>query len=47
MVGYNTLSWSWFLFVQQMMTSSNENVFRITGPLRGESTGDRWIPGHQ
>ena len=26
-----------------MMTSSNGNVFRVTGPLRGESTGDRWI----
>ena len=21
-----------------------ENVFRITGPLWGESNGDRWIP---
>ena len=28
-----------------MMTSSNENTFRVTGPLlRGESTGHRWIP---
>ena len=26
-----------------MMTSSNENSFRVTGPLWGESTGDRWI----
>ena len=27
-----------------MMTSSNENIFRLTGPLWGESTGHRWIP---
>ena len=27
-----------------MMTSSNANIFRVTGPLWGESTGHRWIP---
>ena len=27
-----------------MMTSSNGNIFRVTGPLCGESTGHRWIP---
>ena len=27
-----------------MMTSSNGNAFRITGPLCGEFTGHRWIP---
>ena len=27
-----------------MMMSSNGNVFRVTGPLCGEFTGDRWIP---
>ena len=27
-----------------MMTSSNENIFRVTGPLYGEFTGHRWIP---
>ena len=27
-----------------MMTSSNGNIFRVTGPLCGEFTGDRWIP---
>ena len=27
-----------------MMTSSNGNIFCITGPLRGESTSHRWIP---
>ena len=27
-----------------MMTSSNRNIFHITGPLWGESTGHIWIP---
>ena len=27
-----------------MMTSSNGNSFRVTGPLCGEFTGHRWIP---
>ena len=27
-----------------MMTSSNGKIFRVTGPLWGESTGHRWIP---
>ena len=27
-----------------MMTSSNGNLFRVTGPLCEEFTGDRWIP---
>ena len=27
-----------------MMTSSNGNIFRVTGPLWRESTGHRWIP---
>ena len=26
------------------MTSSNGNIFRVTGPLWGEFTGHRWIP---
>ena len=29
---------------QCMMTSSNENIFRVTGSLCGEFTGHRWIP---
>ena len=29
---------------QAMMTSSNGNIFRVTGPLCGEFTGRRWIP---
>ena len=28
-----------------MMTSSNGNISRITGPLCGEFTGHRWFPG--
>ena len=27
-----------------MMTSSNGNIFHVTGPLWGESTGHRWLP---
>ena len=27
-----------------MVTSSNGNIFRVTGPLCGEFTGHRWIP---
>ena len=27
-----------------MMTSSNGNIFPVTGPLCGELTGSRWIP---
>ena len=27
-----------------MMTSSNRNIFRVTGPLWEESIGDRWVP---
>ena len=30
--------------VHIMMMSSNGNIFHITGPLWGESTGHRWIP---
>ena len=30
-----------------MMTSSNGNIFCVTGPLCGEFTGHRWIPGHR
>ena len=27
-----------------IMMSSSGNIFRVTGPLCGEFTGDRWIP---
>ena len=30
--------------VYHMMTSSNGNIFRVTGHLCGEFTGPRWIP---
>ena len=30
-----------------MMTSSNGNIFRVTGHLCGESTGNRWIPAQR
>ena len=26
------------------MTSSSGNIFRVSGPLWGETTGHRWIP---
>ena len=35
---------SWASIVCDMMTSSNGNIFRITGHLCGEFTGPRWIP---
>ena len=31
-------------FITFMMTSSNGNIFRVTGHLCGEFTGPRWIP---
>ena len=33
-----------YLITQDMMTSSDGNIFRVTGPLCGELTGDRSIP---
>ena len=33
-----------YSFQSYMMTSSNGNIFRVTGPLWGEFTGHRWIP---
>ena len=33
-----------FNFLELMMTSSNGNIIRVTGPVCGESTGHRWIP---
>ena len=32
------------IYLIYMMTSSNGNIFRVTGPLCGEFTGQRWIP---
>ena len=41
--GYSewTKSITWLV---NMMTSSNGNIFHVTGPLWGESTGHLWIP---
>ena len=33
--------------INSMMTSSNGNIFRVTGHLCGEFTGPRWIPGQR
>ena len=33
--------------LQPMMTSSNANIFCVTGPLWGESIGHRWIPSQK
>ena len=33
-----------YLILWIMMTSSNGNIFRVTGPLWGEFTGYWWIP---
>ena len=38
------LSLGWSQGEINMMTSSNGNIFRVTGPLYGEFTGHRWIP---
>ena len=37
------LKWPWGMWVN-MMTSSNGNIFHVTGPLWGESTSHRGIP---
>ena len=36
--------WRHIECLYSMMTSSNGNIFRVTGPLSGEFTGHRWIP---
>ena len=35
---------AWYKSSPYMITSSNGNIFRVTGPLCGEFTGHRWIP---
>ena len=39
-----TISQKTYQLTKIMMTSSKGNIFRLTGPLCGEFTGDRWIP---
>ena len=34
---------NWVTELESMMTSSNGNIFRVTGPLCGQFTGHRWI----
>ena len=38
---------AWIKLSRNMMTSSNGNIFRVTGPLCGAFTGFRWIPPAQ
>ena len=35
--------WRWTIF-RSFITPSNGDIFRVTGPLWGESIGHRWIP---
>ena len=39
-----TITWTPSLQILIMMTSSNGNIFHITGLFCGEFTGDQWIP---
>ena len=39
-----SVQWFTWLIHNFMMTSSNGNIFCVTGPLCGEFTGHRWIP---
>ena len=43
-VGCYFLDGTWYCCEHYMMTSSNGNIFRVTGHLCGEFTGSRWIP---
>ena len=51
-IGTDTWSFQMYLIfyriayypMNHMMTSSNGNIFLVTGPLWGEFTGHRWIP---
>ena len=40
----NYTHWGLNKMTDIMMTSSNGNIFRVTGPLCGEFTGHWWIP---
>ena len=47
---FHVMTSTWFTVLNRrnrtlcMMTSSNGNIFRVTGPVSGEFTGDQWIP---
>ena len=38
---YDAIEWGW---IPHMITSSKGNTLRVTGPLCGEFTDNRWIP---
>ena len=42
--GLGSSAWCIYLYSSSMMTSSNGNIFRVTGPLCREFTGLWWIP---
>ena len=46
--GYKVFGIDWFLLdaykLANMMTSSNGNIFRVTGHSCGDLTGHQWIP---
>ena len=37
----------WLIYLRFMMTSSNRNIFRVTGPLCGEFTGPGEFPAQR
>ena len=41
---YGSVRKIYFVFNHAMMTSSDGNIFRVTGLFCGEFTGHRWIP---
>ena len=41
---FSGLSLIWSERIQSLMTSSNGNIFHVTGPSCGDFTGHRWIP---
>ena len=43
-VEMDVIQWTWYGFLYPMMTSSNGNIFRVTGPLCGEFTGPGEFP---
>ena len=43
----NRTSSPWLLWEIFMITSSNENILRVTDPMCGEFTGHRWIPSQK
>ena len=44
---FSAPTFHWPLVINFMMTSWNGNIFRVTDPLWGESTGHRWFPSQR